>query len=104
MTANEFKRLTKDTEVYVPADDNDATYRVLDKKLLMGQIKMQKIVYCIDSEGFYGEEYDSFDEAVQAIEDSREEHGSCEAHGSDIEDKLGGSPFWMHYHDVELDY
>ena len=104
MTSDVFKRLSINDEVYVPADDDDLTYRVLDKKMLMGQIQMQKIVYRILRSEFFGEEYETFSDAVQAIEDYNEHEGLCEADESDIDEDLAGEPFWMHYNDVEIDY
>lgn len=67
MTGEKFKRLKVGDEVWTLEDENDYTYQVRAKDR-MGRVKMQRIVYEINNIGFFGEEYDTEEEAYDALE------------------------------------
>lgn len=104
MTGKEFKELRKGAVLYVPADDDEErAYTVLEKDK-QGRIKMQRVLYEIDHHAFWGEEYDNYDEAMDALRMGRDEDIDCGATSDDIRKKKIGEPFWMDYRNVEIDF
>lgn len=97
MTGDKFLRLRKGDEVCTLDDDN--VYQVV-RTDNMGRIEMQKVVYFIDDFEHRDDEFDSFDECLEYLHDLREGSDDLDVTASDIEERLDGDTFWMHYTDV----
>jgi len=113
MTKEEFKKLQEGDELYVPADDDERTYSVLEKDR-MGRVKMKKISYYVDVFDYQDEYFDSYDDAENYRQQLMDECTKGELDVEDIEETFDelkyaeiesetfGKPFWMHYTEVEL--
>lgn len=77
-------------------EDSDAVYKVINTDLRMGRIKMRKMAWRF---GWEGDEFDSYEEALDALEDK-----TGERNASEIEEYTEGDAFWMDYREVFMHY
>ena len=106
MTAEAYKRLrNKGGEIEM----DGKVYRVIGSDSL-GRLQLRKLAYYIDCFDYMDEDYDTYDEANDAIQTIMQDNDTPEEDIEDLEDAEIGerldpisSPFWMHYKDIEAD-
>lgn len=97
MKASSFLKLDKNDVVLM--DDKD--YRVIDIDRRMGRVQLRQIVYFIDSFDTRDDEYDTYDECMDALNGKRYDDIDCDLVSSDIIERLTGKSFWINYRDIE---